>query len=137
MPWIPWREEGNSYVPGTSCFAEPAVSARRIDYFSLDLAAVSTGMGASPGPIDLQYDPQTKVLHAELRHVTDNQRQHHIRRLYVYKNDAPTQKFSYVKQTTATRLIQDVPLDASSGDTIRVKAVCSEAGYKEETLVIP
>jgi hypothetical protein len=93
--------------------------------------------GHPPGPIDLQYDPQTKVLHAELRHVTDNQRQHHIRRLYVYKNDAPTQKFSYVKQTTATRLIQDVPLDASSGDTIRVKAVCSEAGYKEETLVIP
>lgn len=93
--------------------------------------------GHPPAPIELQYDPQTKVLHAEIRHVTDNPRRHHIRRLYVYKNDAPIENFPYAKQTTPTSLIQDVPIEASSGDVIRVKAVCSEAGYKEETLIVP
>lgn len=93
--------------------------------------------GHPPATIELQYDSQTKVLHAEIGHVTHDQKGHHIRRLYVYMNDAPIENFPYAKQTTSTTLVQDVPMEASSGDVIRVKAVCSEAGYKEETLIIP
>ena len=89
-----------------------------------------------PSEIALTYDPDTKMLHIDIKHVSDSLRKHHIRKLIIYKNDAEFKSFSYVTQKPPG-LEEDALLDAEPGDTIRVKAVCSEAGSQEATLVIP
>lgn len=42
----------------------------------------------------------------------------------------------YSKQTSAAMLISDIPLDAVSGDVLRVKAFCNDAGSREQTLIV-
>jgi len=89
-----------------------------------------------PSEIDLTYDADKKTLHIEMIHVTNNLREHHIRRIFIYQNDQEVQDIRLVTQTTASMLIQDVPLEAKEGDVIRIKAICKEGGYKEEELTI-
>ena len=69
--------------------------------------------------------------------MTSNSRKHFIRRVVIYKNDEEVEKRSYVQQTTAAMLIEDLALEAVTGDVLRVKAVCNEAGRKEIIFVIP
>lgn len=90
-----------------------------------------------PSGIDLDYDQEKKVLHIEVQHITKDPRKHYIRRLYIFKNEEEIEDFPFAKQTSTAELIQDVTLDLSPKDVIRVKAVCNQAGTKEETLVIP
>lgn len=90
-----------------------------------------------PSKIAMSYDAQGKNLHLEIEHVTKNPRGHFIRNVVIYKNDVEIKKSLHVQQTSHSSLVEDVALEAVSGDVIRVKARCNEAGYKEETLVIP
>lgn len=102
--------------------------------FSLNL---KPGLAHPPSDIALIYDAEKKVLVVDIKHVSDNMRKHHIRRIQVFKNDADPLEYSLVKQTSGAGLVHKVPLNAKSKDQIRVKAICSEAGYKEATLIIP
>lgn len=90
-----------------------------------------------PSKIDMSYDAQEKNLHLEIEHVTKNPRAHFIRNIVIYKNDVEIKKSLHVQQTSHAMLVEDAALEAASGDVIRVKARCNEAGYKEETFVIP
>ena len=90
-----------------------------------------------PTELNLSYDTEKKNLHIEARHVTSGSRKDFIRRVVVYKNNKEVEKRLYVKQTTASMLIEDVALEAGTGDVLRVEAVCNDVGRKETTLVIP
>ena len=90
-----------------------------------------------PSEVILTYDPAKKNFHVEADHVTKNPRKHFIRKLFIDKNGIEVDSRSYVQQTTTTMLIVDIPLEAVTGDVLRVEAVCNEAGRKEATLVIP
>ena len=106
------------------------------------LAVVSNGIAGTalarpPAEMKLTYDAEKKNLHAEIRHVTSNPRKHFIRKLIIYKNGDEIENRFYVQQTTAAMLIEDVSLEAVTGDVIQADAICNEAGRKETTLVIP
>lgn len=96
-----------------------------------------TASARPPSEMNLSYDAPARNLHIEIRHVSINPRKHFIRRLLVYKNDEEVEKRAYVQQTTAAMLIEDVPLEAATGDVVRVEAVCNQAGRKDATLMIP
>lgn len=94
-------------------------------------------LAVPPSDILIEYNAEQKSLHVEVKHISHNINKHYIRRLIVYKNDIELKKFTYAKQTSATALIQDLPVDAIAGDVIRVKAICNESGPEEKTFVIP
>lgn len=101
------------------------------------LAMAGHAMAHSPSQITLSYDADKKNLHVEMQHVTKNPRKHFIRKLSIAKNGKEIDSRAYVQQTTAAMLIEDIPLEAVTGDVVRIEAICNEAGRKEATLVIP
>lgn len=108
--------------------------------FSLILISaliIPSAWATSPSAVKLTYDDKAKTLFIEVGHITHNQIRHRIREIIVDKNGQELNHFFYPKQETAEGMSQKMHLDAVSGDKITVKAICSEAGYKEEALVIP
>ena len=98
---------------------------------------VSIAAATPPTAITLTYIKEKSILHVEIEHVTHNPRNHYIRRLEVYQNNNEPIVFNYPTQRDRSTVIEDVALSAQTGDTIRVVAICSKAGRKEETLVVP
>lgn len=89
-----------------------------------------------PSKINLTYAKEEKMLLIDIEHVSSDQNDHYIRRVIVYKNGEEVAKYAYPIQEKPTGQAQDVKLEAKVGDEIRVLAICSKAGRKEETLVI-
>jgi len=53
------------------------------------------------------------------------------------KNQEEPISFFFVDQATSTGLTVEIPIVLVQGDTVRVKAVCNEAGFKEEATIVP
>ena len=97
---------------------------------------VPIGWARPPSEIKLDYDKDKKILHIDVMHVSSDLPDHRIRKMVVYKNELALRTFYYANQR-ATGILQDVDLDLQPGDTVKVLAICSEAGQKEETMTIP
>ena len=95
----------------------------------------NSAFGHPPSDMRMSYDQQTGVLLVEVKHITPT-RSHHIRRFVVYKNNEEVSALTIVKQTTPSEFIQEIPLKAAVGDTIRAVVLCNEGGSGERTLVI-
>jgi len=108
--------------------------------FSIFLIFLMLGTGAwaiPPSSIELNYHPETGVLDVVVHHVTHDLLKHRIRQITLYKNDQEIDQRQYIKQTDPESQVDQFMFNFESGDVIRVKAVCSKAGYGEESLVIP
>ncbi len=90
-----------------------------------------------PTSIQLDYDLQKKVLHIEIKHLSQNPRVHRIRKIRIYLNDDLPLELFLTTQTAPSYERADIALKAKEGDHIRVEAYCSEGGWGEATLVIP
>lgn len=90
-----------------------------------------------PSAINITYDAKAKILHISVQHVTHYERIHYIRQLRVRKNDEEPLVFYLSHQTSHLGFDKDIPMEAKPGDRIWVKAICSEAGYREVTYEIP
>lgn len=97
---------------------------------------ISGALATPPRAIHLDYDPAKKVLSFSIDHVSSNIDKHHIRRVEVYKNDQLIHEMTLTFQKPQG-VIEELSLDAKAKDVIRVKAICNQAGYLEETLLIP
>ena len=104
---------------------------------SLALSLNGAAWAHPPSSVTLTYNSDEKKLHIEVKHVSQNKRDHVINKLVVYKNDTEANTSKFLKQTSATKLISDISLDAVPGDVLRVKAFCNDAGSREQTLVVP
>ena len=98
---------------------------------------ISFAWATPPSSIDLNYDAEKGNLHIEIAHAAHDPHQHHIRKVEVSVNDQKATNLYFATQTTPASLIIDLPLQAKGGDRIRVLAICSEAGRREETLIVP
>ena len=92
--------------------------------------------GATPPDVALNYDPGTQILKIEVSHVTNNVREHYIRRLVVYKYNQEVDSMIFPRQETPTGFTRDVPLAAQPGDLIYVEAFCKEGGTKKAEIFI-
>ena len=101
------------------------------------LGLVSSAWAHPPYKMELNYDQEKKNLHIEITHITHDPREHHIRKVLITQNDNEPVIRYFATQTTPSTLILDIPWEAKQNDVIRVKAICSEGGQKEETLVVP
>ncbi|MDP2652662.1 MAG: hypothetical protein Q8Q08_01380 [Candidatus Omnitrophota bacterium] len=102
----------------------------------LTVGIVTSAWATPPQKMDAVYDPKTKVLTITIDHVSRNLREHRIRKVVVYRNDKEAGEYHYATQTSPSQLIQEIPIDILPEDTIRVEAICSDAGRKEESFVI-
>ncbi len=116
---------------------------RRLGYGTF-LSVLGLGLGLNgiawghpPTSVDLTFNSDEKKLHIEVKHVSQNKRDHVIDKLVVYKNDVEANTSKFLKQTSATKLISDISLEVVPGDVLRVKAHCNEAGSREQTLIVP
>jgi hypothetical protein len=110
---------------------------RPILIFLFLLVASSQAFATPPSDLKLSYDMDKHQLHIEMTHVTTNQRDHHVRKIEIQKDDEPSIPVRFVKQTTSRQLIYDHSIELKSKDTVRVKALCNEAGFAKESLTIP
>jgi len=90
-----------------------------------------------PKEIKLNYDKDKSVLIVEITHMTRDRTEHYIRKIFVSKNQEDPISSFFVGQAASTGFTVEIPIDLAPGDTVRVKAICNEAGFKEETTVIP
>ncbi|MBF0385168.1 MAG: hypothetical protein HQL27_04785 [Candidatus Omnitrophica bacterium] len=90
-----------------------------------------------PKDMKLVYDKATGVLRVEMKHVTTDIIDHRIREIQVSKSGAETQKIKFPKQTSPQGVSEDIPFTAAAGDTIKVKAICNQAGSLEGEVAIP
>jgi len=90
-----------------------------------------------PTSIDLICDKEENLINIEINHVARNIRKHYIRKVYVQINDAEPIKITYTKQEKVSGFNVELPTELESGDSVKVKTICSEAGRKEETFTIP
>lgn len=97
---------------------------------------LAPGWATPPSKIELSYDKDKKNLHVEVKHVTFENREHRIRKIEVSVNKAAMDAFYFGAQNNNSMQTLDIPLDLKVGDEIKVKAICSYAGFKEEALVI-
>ncbi len=89
-----------------------------------------------PSQIELSYNKETEVLTIKVYHPSKSTRAHYIRRIFVYKNDEEIIKEGFPAQE-AWGMTNEVKVPTRSGDQLRVKAVCVNAGSAEETILIP
>ncbi len=107
-------------------------------FFLVCFLCFSTAVQATPpSKIDLSYDENTKKLHIDITHPSSHLRKHHIRKITILKNDKQVQSINLTNQTNGNSVIDDIFIEAVKGDIIKVKAKCSDAGPKEESLIIP
>ncbi len=99
------------------------------------LGVVMKAQAIPPSSIELSYNPETKVLHADIHHISNNLREHHIRKVVIYVNEVEVNKVYYTNQTDASRLSVDIPLSVEDGDSIRLEAFCNDAGKGDQTMI--
>ena len=89
-----------------------------------------------PTSIELDYDIQEQRLHFVINHVSSNLRKHHIRKVVVKKNGKEKSVLHFPTQTRPRQLIGDLKIQAELDDTLSLKAICSQAGYLEESIIV-
>ena len=91
---------------------------------------------ATPANISLNYDSDSQTLKIDVAHVSNNVREHYIRRLVIYKNGLEIKSMTFPRQPTPTGFTQDISLATQPGDLIKVEAFCREGGTAEAHIVI-
>ncbi len=89
-----------------------------------------------PANLSLEYDLEGQNLLVSMDHITHDPREHRIRLIIVTTEGGEEEKFFYAAQSSPTVHSVKLPLKASAGDRISVKALCSEAGYAMEELTV-
>ncbi len=100
------------------------------------LMMTGSALAHPPTEILLSYSKETKTLHISIKHISDSRREHNIRRVIVYRNDEEVQSLNYNTQKPPG-MEDDIVVEAAAGDTLRIKAICREAGNREQSLSIP
>ena len=89
-----------------------------------------------PSEIELQYDEEHQSLTMNIFHVSDNVRDHFIRRFIISKNDGQDIKAFTFAMQKPKGLFKTVIYEAKEGDVINVKAICSQAGILETSMTV-
>ena len=113
---------------------------KKFFFIILMVTLVSPGSrlwATAPQSIEIVYDEPKKMVHLTVSHPTRDLQEHRIRKIQVSLKDHPPQNYFFSAQQKATAQVLDVPALLNSGDTVKVKAICSKAGFKEQTYTIP
>ena len=91
---------------------------------------------ATPPQLTVNYDLASQVLKIEISHVSNNVREHYVRRLVIYKNDREVKSTTFPRQPMPTGLTEEISLPAQEGDQIKVEAFCKEGGTGQASIVV-
>ncbi len=101
------------------------------------LMIVSLASATPPRDLQLQYDPVAQILQISMKHPTVELREHYIRTINVAVNQQEPKVYRFGFQRSSSEVITTVSLELKAGDTVSVKAICSQGGSAEAELLIP
>ena len=90
-----------------------------------------------PQELNLTYNAEKKVLKVEIAHTSNKLNKHYIRKIVIAQGTKTPDEHFFNRQSAPYRFVEEFPLEAKTGDAIRVTVYCSEGGTKEAELVIP
>ena len=90
----------------------------------------------APSSVDLSYDEATDELSVTVTHTGVDGTTHRISEIQIYKNDVLQTSETYSSQTTTSTHSDTFTIAADPGDVLRVVAICSIAGEREDTLTV-
>ena len=106
--------------------------------FLASLLISSKASAHPPIEMTLDYDLAAKELTVNMIHVVStNRNQHYIKEIWAATEKGDPVVFNYRRQQKPREVIEMIPFNAKPGDTIVVKAYCSEGGVKSASLFIP
>ncbi len=94
----------------------------------------SSVLATPPRDLQLKYDPQAKSLEIVMKHPTVEPREHYIRTISVTVNNQEPQIHHWGFQRSLSEVKVKLPLELKSGDTVHIKATCSQGGSAEADL---
>jgi len=90
-----------------------------------------------PRLVELQYSADSLELVINVEHLTQKPRKHYIRRLFVYVNGDLVDIIRHINQKHVKGFEDTILLEnIEPGDVIKVKAICSKAGYLSGELIV-
>lgn len=96
----------------------------------------SSASATAPGDLQLRYDASRQMLKISMKHPTVELREHYIRTITISVNGGPSKIHRLPFQRLASGVDFEVPVELKSGDSVYVKAACSQGGSAEQKLVI-
>ncbi len=101
------------------------------------LSAVTAASAIPPSKIEAIYDFKVKVLFLKIDHVTNNVRDHHIRKIVIIINGKETKEFFSPTQTNGAVHLKEIPISLQLGDQLAIKVSCNKSGPKEISYTVP
>jgi hypothetical protein len=103
----------------------------------LVLVLSQTAFAHAPSRIEMDYDPETKVVTATIFHSVEKPGEHYVAEIIVAVNGKRVVKHDAILQEDKEKQVVSYRLPGvKSGDRITVEANCSISGMKEAVLEI-
>ncbi len=97
---------------------------------------LSSASATPPRDLQIEYDALRQMLKISMKHPTAELREHYIRTITISVNGTPPKIHRLPFQRLASDVDFETPLELKSGDSVYVKAACSQGGSAEQELVI-
>ena len=95
-----------------------------------------TAQAHGPKDITLTYDSKTQALSVTISHAVSNPQKHYVKKVSITKNLEAVATHNYTSQPESSSFMYTYPMEATAGDTVKVKANCSYFGSKMVELTI-
>lgn len=98
---------------------------------------VTLAFAHPPWDIKITFDPQTKILQAQIMHNVSNTRNHYIKRVDIGLNGDEVTELRFSKQDNNQYqpVTYFIP-DAKEGDVISVEGYCSISGKLKKQIIV-
>ncbi len=89
-----------------------------------------------PGPITLQYSPDSETLTVTITHSVSDPAKHYVESVKIAKNGKLVKTFEYNSQPDKSTVTYEYLIQAKEGDELKVRAGCSRFGSKTGKLIV-
>lgn len=96
----------------------------------------STTLAHSPVSMNLSYNQTNQNLNVTITHNVADTTTHHINKITLTINNGKTTQYNYTSQPTTNTFTYSYQLAASPNDTIKITALCNQAGSITKELTI-
>jgi len=116
------------------------VSQAYIFCFFLSFLAFSlcspTAQAHGPKDVTLTYDSDSRTLTVTISHTVSNPRKHYVKKVTITQNGNPVATHEYTSQPEVSPFIYTYPVEAKTGDVLKIKANCNYFGSETGKLTV-
>ena len=122
-------------VPGF--FLLTVLDSKIILLLFISIVSASFSYAHPPRDLEFSYSHEDEVLLVKFVHVTNDRREHYIRKIEILRAKGEPEKLCFVRQEYTKDIEKDIPITLEAGESITVKVSCKKGGASQETFVVP